>query len=121
MPSTKHSATVAGLVLFGVAVFLYAVVLQANLLFGTGVALSSFITAVLVYYGGADRPTLARAAIVVTLVYGVFTLQLPFAIIAACTVYLSAWVTGTDGPFDAPDTEIFPIEEATTEVPEDGE
>ena len=115
MPSTKHSATVAGLILFGIAVFLYAVVVQVNLLFGTGIALSSFITAVLVYYGSTDRPTLVRAAIVVTLVYGVFTLQLPLAIIAACAVYLSAWLTGTDGPFNAPDTAIFPVAQATDE------
>jgi thiol:disulfide interchange protein len=121
MPSSKRTAIVAGLVLFGIGVFLYAVVIQQLLPHGAGVAVSSFVIAALVYYGGTGRRTLVRAAIVVTLVYGVFTFQLPLAVIAACAVYLSAWLTSVDGPFDAPDTTIFPVERATVEESEESE
>ncbi|WP_200531849.1 hypothetical protein [Halorubrum sp. LN27] len=121
MPSSKRTAIAAGLVLIGIAVFLYAVVLQQQLLRGAGIGLSALVVAALVYYGGTNRRTLVRATVVVTVVYGVFTFQLPLAVIAACAVYLSAWLTGADGPFDAPDTTIFPIERATAGETEDSE
>ena len=92
---------------------------MGQLLVGMGVAVSAFVSAALVYYGGTDRRTLTRATIAVTVVYGVFTLQLPIAIIAASVVYLSAWLTGSDSPFDAPDTEIFPVRQTTVEEEEE--
>ncbi|MFO7926545.1 hypothetical protein [Natronomonas sp.] len=100
----------AAFVLIGIAAVLYSVLVAQRLLFGTGIAFAFFVIAFFVYYGGINRPTLTRTTIVVTLMYGVFTLELPVAVIAACIVYLTAWLTGSDSPFDAPDTEIFPAE-----------
>ncbi|MGQ3329248.1 hypothetical protein [Halorubrum sp. FL23] len=121
MPSNRSGTIVAVLVLIGVAVLLYSTVILQQILRGVGVAVSAFVIAAFVYYGGTDRQTLTRATIAVTVVYGVFTLQLPLAVIAACAVYLSAWLTGSDGPLDAPDTEIFPVERTDTDEPEDGD
>lgn len=115
MPSPKRSHIVAALVLVGIGGFAYSITLLGQVLVGAGVALSAFVAAALVYYGGADRPTLTRVTIAVTVVYGVFTLQLPMAIIAASVVYLAAWLTGADSPLDAPDTEIFPVGRTSTE------
>jgi predicted branched-subunit amino acid permease len=117
MPSPKRGYIVAALVLIGVSGLAYSVVL-ARALIGAGFALSALVVAVLVYYGDAERRTLVRATIAVTVVYGVFTVQLPLAVVAACVVYLSAWLTGPDSPFDAPDTEIFPVRRAATEESE---
>jgi len=47
-----------------------------------------------------------------------FTGQLPVAVIAACVVYLSAWLTGPDSPVNSPDTEIFPVTQTTTDESE---
>lgn len=114
MPSLKRGYIVAALVLIGVCGLAYSIVM-ARVLIGAGFLLSALVVAVLVYYGGAERHTLTRATIAVTVVYGVFTLQLLPAVVAACVVYLSAWLTGPDSPFDAPDTKIFPVRQTTTE------
>ncbi|WP_434521916.1 hypothetical protein [Halorubrum sp. AS12] len=115
MPSSKRIA--AALVLIGILGLAYSVLTRQEII-GAWVTISAFIVAVLVFYGDAERHTLARATIAVTVVYGVFTGQLPMAVIAACVVYLSAWLTGPDGPFNAPDTAIFPAKRATTEESE---
>jgi hypothetical protein len=110
MPSSKRIYIVTGIVLFGIAALVYAWALAYEPLLGTGVAVASFIAALLTYYGDANRETLTRVAIAVTIVYGTFTFQLPIAVIAACIVYLTAWLTGTDSPLESPDTQIFPID-----------
>ncbi|WP_265111884.1 hypothetical protein [Halosolutus halophilus] len=115
MVSSKRIA--AASVLIGISGFAYSVLIS-QILIGARFTLSAFVVAALVYYGNAERHTLTRATIAVTVVYGVFTVQLPMAVIAACVVYLSAWLTGPDSPFNAPDTEIFPAEQATTEQSE---
>jgi hypothetical protein len=122
MPSPKRRIQiVTALVIAGTAVLLYSTVVAQELLLGAGLALSFLVIAVFVYHGGTDRQTLTRATISVILVYGAFTLQLPLASIAACAVYLSAWLTGTDSPFNAPDTEIFPVRQTATEESDDGQ
>jgi peptidoglycan biosynthesis protein MviN/MurJ (putative lipid II flippase) len=122
MPSPKRRIQiVTALVIAGIAVLLYSTVVGREPLLGAGLALSSVVVAVFVYYGGTDRQTLTRATIGVTLIYGAFTLQLPVAIIAACAVYLSAWLTGSDSPVNAPDTEIFPVKRTATEESEDSQ
>lgn len=115
MPSSKRIA--AALVLIGIIGLAYAG-LTSYVLIGAWLTLSSFVVAALVYYGDAERHTLTRATIAVTVVYGVFMGQLPMAVIAACVVYLSAWVTGPNSPLNEPDTEIFPVRRATTEESE---
>ncbi|WP_225336195.1 hypothetical protein [Halomicrobium urmianum] len=116
MPSLKRIHIAAVFVLFGIAALLYSMVIAYEPLLGTGVAFASSVVAAFAYHGDATRQTVTRATIIVTLIYGVFTLQLPIAVIAACVVYLTAWLTGSDSPFNAPDTQIFPVEStATTE------
>lgn len=115
VPSQSRSYLAVALTLLGIGALLYSVLVLGQFIVGAGVAVAAFATATLVYYYGANRRTLTRATIIVTVVYGVFTLQLPLAIIAACAVYLSAWLTGPDTPFNAPDTEIIPVEQTTTE------
>ena len=110
MPSLKRIHIVAAFVLLGVTALLYSVIITRRRLLGTGVAIASFVVAIFTYYGGTNRKTATRATIIVTLIYGVFTLQLPIAVIAACVVYLTVWLTGSDSPLDAPDTQIFPVE-----------
>ena len=102
-------------VLLGTLAFLYSVVVIQQLLLGTGVAFSFFVVAAFLYYGDANRQTLARATIIITLIYGVFTVQLPVAVVASCIVYLTAWLTGSDSPLDAPDTQIFPVTSSATD------
>jgi len=121
MPSMKRIHIVAAFVLLGVAALLYSVIATYQLLLGTGVATASFVVAIFTYYGGTNRKTATRATIIVTLVYGVFTLQLPIAVIAACVVYLTAWLTGSDSPLDAPDTQVFPVEPTATNESDDSE
>ena len=118
MPSPKRGYIAAALVLIGIGGFAYSVALIGRVLIGAGFTLSALVVAALVYYGGAERRTLTRATVAVTVIYGVFTGQLPMAVIAACVVYLSAWVTGSDSPLNAPDTEIFPVTQATTDESE---
>ena len=118
MPSTKRSYIAAALVLIGIGGFAYLVIVTAQILIGAGFTLSALTVAALVYYGDAERRTLTRATIVVTVVYGIFTGQLPIAVIAASVVYISAWLTGPDSPLNAPDTEIFPVRQTTTEESE---
>ncbi|OYR41267.1 hypothetical protein DJ82_05695 [Halorubrum sp. Ib24] len=116
MPSPKRRIQIgAALIVAGVVALLYSIVVTQELLLGVSIALSFLVIAVFVYYGGTDRKTLTRVTIGVTIVYGAVSLQLPLAIIAACAVYLSAWLTGPDSPFDAPDTEIFPVKQTATE------
>jgi len=117
----KRIHIVAAFVLLGVAALLYSVIATYQLLLGTGVATASFVVAIFTYYGGTNRKTATRATIIVTLVYGVFTLQLPIAVIAACVVYLTAWLTGSDSPLDAPDTQVFPVEPTATNESDDSE
>ena len=121
MPSMKRIHIIAAFVLLGVAALLYSVIATYQLLLGTGVATASFVVAIFTYYGGTNRKTATRATIIVTLVYGVFTLQLPIAVIAACVVYLTAWLTGSDSPLDAPDTQVFPVEPTATNESDDSE
>jgi len=120
MPSLKRVHIVAAFVLFGVTAFLYSLVIAQRLLLGTGVAIASLVVAVATYYGGTNRRTATHATVVVTLIYGVFTLQLPVAVIAACVVYLTAWLTGPDSPLDAPDTQVFPVESTAPNESDDG-
>jgi thiol:disulfide interchange protein len=117
----KRIHIVAAFVLLGVAALLYSVIATYQLLLGTGVATASFVVAIFTYYGGTNRKTATRATIIVTLIYGVFTLQLPIAVIAACVVYLTAWLTGSDSPLDAPDTQVFPVEPTATNESDDSE
>jgi thiol:disulfide interchange protein len=117
----KRIHIIAAFVLLGVAALLYSVVATYQLLLGTGVATASFVVAIFTYYGGTNRKTATRATIIVTLIYGVFTLQLPIAVIAACVVYLTAWLTGSDSPLDAPDTQVFPVEPTATNESDDSE
>lgn len=105
----------AAFVLVGIAALLYSVLVVRQVLLGAGVAFAFFVGASFVYYGDTDRRTLIRATIIITLIYGVFTLQLPVAVIAACVVYLTAWLTGPDSPLDAPDTQIIPVGWAVTD------
>ena len=118
MPSPNRGYIAAALVLIGIGGFAYSVVLIGQVLIGAGFTLSALVVAALVYYGDAERHTLTRATTAVTVVYGVFTGQLPMAVIAACVVYLSAWLTGPDSPLNAPDTVIFPVRQTTTEESE---
>lgn len=115
MSSRRRVPIVAAFVLIGIAALLYSVMIVQQPLLGAGIAFAFFVVAVFAYYGDTDRRTLTRATMTVTLIFGVFTLQLPVAIIAACVVYLTAWLTGTDSPLDAPDTQVFPVERATTD------
>jgi thiol:disulfide interchange protein len=117
----KRIHIIAAFVLLGVAALLYSVIATYQLLLGTGVATASFVVAIFTYYGGTNRKTATRATIIVTLIYGVFTLQLPIAVIAACVVYLTAWLTGSDSPLDAPDTQVFPVEPTATNESDDSE
>lgn len=111
MPSTNaRTLLAAGLALVGVLALLYSVVVSATVLTGAAVFAGALVLAVLVYAGGATRRTLVLATMAVTVVYGLFTLQLPVAVIAACAVYLTAWVTGPDSPFGAPDTTLLPVD-----------
>jgi len=109
MPSTNRTAA-AAVVLLGVLALLYSIVVAAELLLGVGVLVAALFLAAIVYYGGADRRTLVRGTMAVTVVYGAVTFQLPVAVVAACIVYLTAWLTGPDSPLDAPDTTLVPIE-----------
>ncbi|MFA9516909.1 hypothetical protein ACERIT_06785 [Halopenitus sp. H-Gu1] len=121
MPSSKRVPMAAMFVLLGIASLAYSVLVVQQLLLGTGVAFSFFVVAAFLYYGDANRQTLARATIIITLIYGVFTVQLPIAVIAACVVYLTAWLTGSDSPLEAPDTQIFPVKLAATDESNDDE
>jgi hypothetical protein len=118
MPSPNRDYIAVALVLIGIGGFAYSVVLIGQVLIGAGFAVSALVVAALVYYGDMGRHTLARATIGITVVYGVFTGQLPIAVIAACVVYLSAWLTGPDSPLNTSDTEIFPVAQTTTEESE---
>ncbi|MDZ7747077.1 MAG: hypothetical protein U5K28_11445 [Halobacteriales archaeon] len=91
MPSIRRIHVSTGFVLFGVITLLYSWILGYDPLVGTAVAVASFVVALLTYYGDADRLNARSIAIIaVTLIYGVFTFQLPIAAhFAACVVYLT--------------------------------
>ncbi|GGL56896.1 hypothetical protein [Halocalculus aciditolerans] len=108
MSSTERLVAAALAVLLGIATVLYSFLIVQQLLVGAGVAFAFFVAAAFLYQGSADRQTVVRATVVLTVAYGVFTFQLPAALVAACVVYLTAWATGPESPFDAPDTRIFP-------------
>jgi len=114
----KRGYIAAALVLIGIGGFAYSVVPDRSGLNWAGFTLSALVVAALVYYGDAERHTLTRATIAVTVVYGVLRVELPVAVIAACVVYLSAWLTGPDSPVNSPDTEIFPVTQTTTDESE---
>ena len=119
MPSSKHGPIAATLFLFGIVTVLYSLFLFQQLRLGIGVAVSFFVVGLIVYYGDTARQIATRATIFVTLIYGVFTFQLPFAVVAACIVYLTAWVTGSDSPLDSPDTQVFPAKSNATKEADD--
>ena len=98
----------AGSAVAGVLVLLYSLLVLAQPLVGAGIAFALFVAAALLHAGGTDRKTVVGVTMAVTVIYGVFTFQLPAAIVAACVVYLTAWVTSPDGPFDAAPPDFFP-------------
>jgi chromate transport protein ChrA len=100
MPSTARSLSIVAVVA-GVLVVLYSFLLAHEPLLGLGAAIVCFVAAALLHTGDTDRETVAAVAMAVTVLYGVFTFQLPAAIVAACVVYLTLWVTDPDGPYDA--------------------
>jgi|GEM_PF-377552 len=100
MPSTTTQlALVAALA--GVLGLLYVGAIANEIVVGLAVALGFAVVAVLFYAGGTNRETVAAVTMGACVVYGVFTLQFPMAVVAACVVYLTLWVTDEDGPFDA--------------------
>jgi len=119
MPST-HRVAAGVVVLLGVLALVYSMLVASQLLLGVGVLLAALTLAAIVYYGGADRRTLVRATMAVTVVYGAISFQLPVAVIATCVVYLTAWLTGPDSPVDAPDTTILPVFDAAVNGDDDG-
>lgn len=108
MPSTR-TLVAAALVVLGLLVALWSVAVAATPLLGLAVLAGALVLAAFAYYGGRNRRTLTLAAMALSLLYGVVTLRFPAAVVAACVVYLTAWVTGPDGPFDAPDTTVLPV------------
>lgn len=107
MPSTTTElAALAALA--GVLAVLYGFFLAFEPLLGLGVGVACFVVAALLYAGGTNRETVAAVTMGACVVYGVFTLQFPTAVVAACVVYLTLWVTGEDGPFDATPPAIIP-------------
>lgn len=117
MPSRKRLFTAVTLGIVGIGLFSYSVIILQRLRLGTGLGVAFLVVAAFAYYEDADRKTLTRAMMVITLIYGVFTFQFVVAVVAACVVYLTAWLTGPDSPLDAPDTRILPVEAATPEEP----
>ncbi|GAA0297618.1 hypothetical protein [Halarchaeum salinum] len=115
MPST-HRIAAGGVVLLGVLALVYSMLIVQEVLLGVGVLIAALSLAAIVYYGGTDRRTLVRATMAVTVVYGAISFQLPIAVVAACLVYLTAWLTGPDSPVDSPDTTILPVLDAEPSV-----
>jgi len=73
MPPLKRVHIVAAFVLFGIGTLLYSWIIASRPLLGTGVAFASFVVAVFAYYGDANRQTVTRVTIIITLIYGVFS------------------------------------------------
>jgi branched-subunit amino acid ABC-type transport system permease component len=107
MPSTTRALSIFA-VAAGISAVLYSFFLAFEPLLGLGVGVACFTVAVLLYAGGTNRETVAAVTMGATVVYGVFTLQFPTAVVAACVVYLTLWVTDEDGPFDASPPTIIP-------------
>ncbi len=107
MPSTTRALSIFA-VAAGVSAVLYGFFLAFEPLLGLGVGVACFTVAVLLYAGGTNRETVAAVTMGACVVYGVFTLQFPTAVVAACVVYLTLWVTDPNGPFDATPPTIFP-------------
>lgn len=116
MPS--NARILSGLaIVAGVLAVLYGVSIAHQLLLGVGAGVACFVVAALLYAGGTNRETVAAVAIAATVVYGAFTFQLPAAMVAACAVYLTLWVTDPDGPFDATPPRIFPADALGEDAP----
>ncbi|WP_353633824.1 hypothetical protein ABSL23_11265 [Halobacterium sp. NMX12-1] len=107
MPSTTTQLAILA-ALAGVLGLLYVGAIANEIVVGLAVALGFAVVAVLLYAGGTNRETVAAVTMGATVVYGVFTLQFPTAVVAACVVYLTLWVTDEDGPFDASPPTIIP-------------
>lgn len=115
MPSTTRPLSIVAAV-SGVLVVLYSVLLAHEPLLGLGAGIACFAVAALLYAGSTDRETVAAVAMAVTVLYGVFTFQLPAAVVAACVVYLTLWVTDADGPFDATPPAVISVETVAEEA-----
>ena len=100
MPSTSTQLAALS-VLAGALGLLYVGAIANEIIVGLAIAVGFGVVAVLLYAGGTNRETVAAATMGACVVYGVFTLQFPVAVVAACVVYLTLWVTDEDGPFDA--------------------
>ncbi|NIB99473.1 hypothetical protein [Halobacterium sp. R2-5] len=107
MPSTTTQLAALA-VLVGVLGLLYVGAIANEIIVGFGFAVACGVVAVLLYAGGTNRETVAAVTMGACVVYGVFTLQFPTAVVAACVVYLTLWVTDEDGPFDATPPAIIP-------------
>ncbi|MUV61034.1 hypothetical protein [Halobacterium sp. CBA1126] len=117
MPSTTRALSILA-VAVGVSALLYSFFLAFEPLLGLGVGVACFTIAALLYAGGTNRETVAAVTMGACVVYGVFTLQFPLAVVAACVVYLTLWVTDPDGPFDATPPSVIP-ERVLDDGPED--
>ncbi|MCD2204470.1 hypothetical protein [Halobacterium sp. KA-6] len=121
MPSTTTQLAVIA-ALAGVLGLLYVGAIANEIVVGLAVALGCAVVAVLLYAGGTNRETVAAVTMGATVVYGVFTLQFPTAVVAACVVYLTLWVTDPDGPFDASPPSVIPervLDDASKEYAEE--
>jgi hypothetical protein len=107
MPS-RATELAALAVMCGLLALLYAASIAHRPLLGLGTTVACLVVAALLYAGDTNRDTVAGVAMVVTVVYGVFTLQLPAAMVGACVISLTPWVTDADGSFDATPPAIFP-------------
>jgi hypothetical protein len=87
---------------------LYAGAVANEIILGLGITVGFGAAAVLLYAGGTNRETVAAVTMAACVVYGVFTLQSPIAVVAACVVYLTLWVTDESGPFDATPPTVIP-------------
>jgi hypothetical protein len=120
MPSTTTRLAALS-VLAGVLGLLYVGAIADQTIVGLGVAVGFGVVAVLLYAGGTNRETAAAVTMGACVVYGVFTLQFPTAVIAACVVYLTLWVTDEDGPFDATPPGVLPDDVLDDPADADGE
>lgn len=107
MPSTTQVLAFATLAA-GLLAAAYLAALSRELVLAVGVVIAAITVAALFLGGDPNREMVAAVTMAVTVVYGVFTLQLAAAVVAACVVYLTLWVTGADGPFDATPPRLFP-------------
>ena len=95
----NRSLAAASLALFGFVALAYSLLIAAQPLFGLGVFALALAVAYAVATDADRRETAMWAAIGVVVLYGVLTLQFLLTVVAACTIYLTAWVTGPGGPY----------------------